>query len=197
MVEVCQKLSEVQSNFVSCPDKGTKSPAFYSSFIVLHLTQSQGTILISVFYLHLTSILFVSNLHLTSILPDTRAPSPSLYSTFILLLSYLYLTSILLESYPILGHPSLHCILPSSQFYLTCILLPSYFNLTNLRASTPSLYSTFILLLSYLYLISSYLNLNRSKGTTPIIVILPSSTLLLSNLYVVNLSLLNLVFSQP
>ena len=130
MVEVCQKLSEVQSNFVSCPDKGTKSPAFYSSFIVLHLTQSQGTIPIIVFYLHLTSILLVSNLHLTSILPDTRAPSPSLYSTFILLLSYFYLTSILLESYLILMHHPHHCIPPSSYFYLTQELSSSCNSLT-------------------------------------------------------------------
>ena len=120
-MEVCQKLSEVQPNFVSCPDKGTKSPAFYSSFIVLHLTQSEGTIPIIVFFLHLTSILLLSNLHLASILPDTRAPSPSLYSTSILLLSYFYLTSILLQSYLTLEHNPHHYILPSSYFYLTCI----------------------------------------------------------------------------
>ena len=56
---------------------------------------------------------------------DHRIPSPSLHSTFILLLSYLCLNSILLESY----------------LHLTWIS-------PNLRALFPSLFSTFILLVS-------------------------------------------------
>ena len=74
-------------------------------------------------------VIINSNICLTLILPDTRASSPSLYSTFIILLSYLYLTSILLESYLVKGHHPIIVL----YIYLTSILLVSNLNLSTCK----------------------------------------------------------------